>query len=249
MSSSRSSKSAAIVGKKKANPAPVDSEQPAWYSCRGWHFDKARNYDFVDKNGASHVYVNDDRYKYVHGRIRVFIQKRLEEYYGFVKIPVPPNKKADPATCAQVYASPDVFVNANLLVIVQGLGDVYPGVWARKLFTNGRADNFKHATQFPYVRKALSYGWAVVLCDPNHDGDTPNSRKRHVRRVWEDVIKRFVASNVMFVAFSAGTWATLAMLDLEDNNEAKKNFLRLVQAVVLLDGAVGHEKYDEWLTA
>lgn len=82
--------------------------------------------------------------------------------------------------------------NPNLLVIVQGLGEVPPGQWARKLFTNGKRDQFDLATQFPYIQRALHSRWAVVLCDPNHDENKPRSqmtRSHHVHRVWEEIVR------------------------------------------------------------
>ncbi|KAF9907350.1 hypothetical protein EC991_010999 [Linnemannia zychae] len=247
MSSSKRPKSAIAKGKMKADPAPSEGKRPAWYLEHGWHFDEANNHDFVDKNGMPYALIMSNYYEYVHEKIKAFIQKRLWKYYGFAKLPIPPTKGGNLKTCANIFASPDVLVNSNILVLIQGLGRVYPGVWARKLFTNGRADNFKHATQFPYIRKAFSYGWAVVICDPNGDGSSEGSRARHIRRVWEDVIKRSVASNVMIVAFSAGTRAALSILDLENGNEVKKDFMKRVQALVLLDGAIDHAGHNEWL--
>lgn len=106
--------------------------------------------------------------------------------------------------------SQDVFVNPKVLIIVQGLGKVAPGQWARKLFTNGHKDQFDYASQIPYIERALHLGWAIILCDPNrpelspassasaqgsmsmwlHGGDTRGrSRSDHVRRVWEDLIR------------------------------------------------------------
>ncbi|KAF9361928.1 Canalicular multispecific organic anion transporter 2 [Mortierella sp. AD094] len=79
----------------------------------------------------------------------------------------------------------DVLLNPNLLIIVQGLGEVPPGQWARKLFTNGKRGQWGLATQFPFLERALHLGWAVVLCDPNHFEDKPKNRKtraHHVQR-------------------------------------------------------------------
>ncbi|KAF9118219.1 hypothetical protein BGW39_001374, partial [Mortierella sp. 14UC] len=230
----------------------------AWYKEHNWHFDSKSNFDFVSKQtskstGELFDYdANKDHYDYIQEQIKTFIQNRLVEYYGFVKIPIPPNERSDHRTCAQVFASPDVLVNSNLVVIVQGRNNVYPGVWACKLFTNGRADNFKHATQFPYIRKALSRGWAVVVCDPNGDGESHRSRNAHVGRVWELLINRAIASCIMYIGFSAGTQAILSMLQLPDGDMEKEDFQRRVKAVVLMDGDTGEKIYGEkerqWLT-
>ena len=113
--------------------------------------------------------------------------------------------------------SKDVYVNPKVLIIVQGLGKVAPGQWARKLFTNGHRDQFDYASQIPYIERALFLGWAVILCDPNRaelapaaagavapgpmsmwlgggggggrSRGGPRGRAEHVRRVWEDLIR------------------------------------------------------------
>ncbi|KAF9401778.1 ATP-binding cassette, sub-C (CFTR MRP), member 9 [Mortierella sp. AD011] len=131
----------------------------------------------------------------------------------------------------------DVRLNPNLLVIVQGLGEVPPGQWARKLFTNGKRGQWGMATQFPFIERARHLGWAVVLCDPNHDENKPRNQKtraHHVWRVWEDVVRRSDARCVMYVCFSAGT---TAVLDLY--RTSKREFMKKVKGVAFLDGEDG----------
>ncbi|KAG0007547.1 hypothetical protein BGZ80_004545 [Entomortierella chlamydospora] len=133
----------------------------------------------------------------------------------------------------------DVILNPNLLVIVQGLGEVPPGQWARKLFTNGKRGQWGLATQFPFIERALHLGWAVVLCDPNHDENKPRNQKtraRHVRRVWEDIVQRSDARCVMYVCFSAGT---TAVLDLY--RTSKREFVKKVKGIAFLDGEDGRD--------
>ncbi|KAF9106797.1 hypothetical protein BGX27_009026 [Mortierella sp. AM989] len=116
--------------------------------------------------------------------------------FDFKRRPVPFKKserrvKGD-LSCPQIFITEDVFLNPNLLVIVQGLGEVPPGQWARKLFTNGKRGQWEYATQFPFIERARHLGWAVVLCDPNHCGDKPKNQKTrslHVRRIWEDIVR------------------------------------------------------------
>ncbi|KAF9897600.1 hypothetical protein BX616_005295, partial [Lobosporangium transversale] len=132
--------------------------------------------------------------------------------------------------------SKDYRSNPKLMVIVQGLGEVPPGQWARKLFTNGKRGQWGLATQFPYIERALAEKWAIILCDPNHDEGKPKNRKTralHVQRVWEDLIRKSIANCVIFVAFSAGTTATLDLYEA-----IKLEFNQRVQAIAFLDGEV-----------
>ncbi|KAF9909313.1 hypothetical protein EC991_008824 [Linnemannia zychae] len=203
-----------------------------------------------------------DYYEFLHDKIQEMLHERLMRDFDFVKIPVPWDPSSTisesqdpiPANCPQVFASRDIFVNPKVLIIVQGLGKVAPGQWARKLFTNGRKGEFDYASQFPYIKRALHLGWAIILCDPNRTemsgssgsgvmqwlGGRGGSRSDHVRRVWEDLVRYSAAKCVMFVAFSAGTRATLDLFD-----SYRKEFMRRVKAVVLLDGATGSEKYRQ----
>ncbi|KAF9364294.1 hypothetical protein BGX34_002001 [Mortierella sp. NVP85] len=103
--------------------ASIDSSRE-WFEETGWHFDS--NNDFVDKDVE----------------IKKLIFKELEKRFQLETYPVPSrridkNDQKNSPYCPQVFVSRDVMSNPNLLVIVQGLGEVPPGQWARKLFTNG----------------------------------------------------------------------------------------------------------------
>ncbi|KAG0290189.1 hypothetical protein BGZ96_006340 [Linnemannia gamsii] len=240
-----------------------------WFQNKGWHFD--RNDDFVDKHGNMFDFkTQSDYYEFIHDKLQVMLHKRLVQEYGFKMLAVPwePTASASlkaqgriPRDCPRVFVTQDVFVNPKVLIIVQGLGKVTPGQWARKLFTNGQKGQFDCASQIPYIERALHLGWAIILCDPNRPelspsasststsgsmsmwlrgGDTRGrSRSDHVRRVWEDLIRPYPSKCVMFVAFSAGTVATLDLFDT-----CRKEFMRRVKAVVLLDGADGSSRYS-----
>ncbi|KAF9292468.1 hypothetical protein BGZ68_005151 [Mortierella alpina] len=186
--------------------------------------------------------------------IKEHLHTVLKEKYNFVRYPVPferaqTRRKRGEQSCPHIFVTRDVLFNPNLLVIVQGLGEVAPGQWARKLFTNGEKDQWNYATQLPYIERAFHLGWAVILCDVNHGGGfikSDRTRAHHVLRVWEDIIRRAKAECVMFVSFSAGTRATLDLFDA-----IRPEFMRRVQGVALLDGSTGREyhrsKDGRWL--
>ncbi|KAK3822356.1 MAG: hypothetical protein J3R72DRAFT_479707 [Linnemannia gamsii] len=246
-----------------------ENQLEEWFEDMGWHFNQ--DDDFVDKNGNMFDFkTQSDYYEFVHDKIQVILHERLVQEYGLVRVPIPwdPSHTRSqgggpiPSDCPRVFVSNDVMVNPKVLLIVQGLGKVAPGQWARKLFTNGRKGEFPYASQFPYIQRALHLGWAVILCDPNRTELSPSpapssglmgwlrprggTRSDHVRRVWEDLIRHSLAKCVMIVAFSAGTWATL---DLFDTNRIE--FKRRVKAVALLDGSTGGKRYwqrdGDWL--
>ncbi|KAG0027487.1 hypothetical protein BGZ81_005529 [Podila clonocystis] len=224
---------------------PPQKECEAWYSELGWHFDE--NNDFVDKNDKLFDFKKYEAYyEYVHTRIKDHLFSEMKHQFDLVQQPVSIDDSGDPVDpedpyVPQIFLSKDVFTNKNLLVIVQGLGLVPPGQWARKLFTNGKRGEFKYASQFPYIQKAKELGWAVILCDPNHalkdqQPQSERTRAQHVQRVWEDIVVPSKAESVMIAAFSAGTWSTMYLFD---NN--KGEFISRVRGVALMDGATGAE--------
>ncbi|KAF9586253.1 hypothetical protein BGW38_008021 [Lunasporangiospora selenospora] len=178
---------------KKETSVDINKTE-SWFKELGWHFDEKG--DFVDKNGKLFDFsTQEEHYEFVQEHIKRFIYSELTTRFQFVQYPVPilksaPRRKDDPH-CPQVFVTRDVLLNPNLLVIVQGMGEVPPGQWARKLFTNGKRKQFRLGSQFSYIQRALHLGWAVILCDPNHDDKRPRTavtRARHVRRVWEDIV-------------------------------------------------------------
>ncbi|KAF9938431.1 hypothetical protein BGZ75_003078 [Mortierella antarctica] len=224
-----------------------------WYKEQGWHFNS--NNDFVDRNGNLFNFkLHESHYEYVHLMIKDHLHTMLMRKYKFLRYPVPfdqvqARRKRSEQSCPHIFVTRDAMLNPNLLVIVQGLGEVAPGQWARKLFTNGEKDQWNYATQLPYIERALHLGWAVLLCDINHGGGfikSDKTRAHHVLRVWEDIIRRSNAECVMFVSFSAGTRATLDLFDA-----IRPEFMQRVQGVALLDGVTGKDyhryKDGRWL--
>ncbi|KAI8599056.1 hypothetical protein EDD21DRAFT_445667 [Dissophora ornata] len=217
-----------------------------WFLYQGWHFDQ--NMDFVDSNGNLFDYATQSfHYEYVQRQIKEFIFHRLCNRYRFLQCSIPSNADGwvgDGLYHARVSMTEDVLWNPNLLVIVPGSGEVSPGQWARKLFTNGKRGQWGLATQFPYIDRALQEGWAVILCDPNHDevgGRTLNTHANHVCRVWEDIIFRSSARRVMYIGFSVGTSSVLELY-----GQKKLEFRSRVKAIALIDGEDGTTRADAW---
>ncbi|GJJ71286.1 hypothetical protein EMPS_03636 [Entomortierella parvispora] len=225
-------------------------ESQRWFVAHGWHFDN--NKDFVDKDGKFFDYpTQGQHYEYLQEQIRDLVFKEMETNFDLEQHQIPKAKGQKPPVdeeekkefdvyCPTIFTSKDATFKPNLLVIVQGLGMVPPGQWARKLFTNGLKDQYKLATQMPYIEKAQKHeDWGLVLCDPNHASPEPkteDTRAHHVLRVWQDVVAPSKAKNIMYIGFSAGT---VAVLDLYDTLSVRPEFVKRVKAIALLDGESG----------
>ncbi|KAG9319836.1 hypothetical protein KVV02_005392 [Mortierella alpina] len=85
----------------------------------------------------------------------------------------------------------------NHYEFVQYLGQVPPGMWSRKLFTNGKKNQWDYAIQCPYIERALQFKWAVVLFDS-------------------------ISSSVyMIIGFSSGTRAALSLMTTKARDHDK----------------------------
>lgn len=86
----------------------------------------------------------------------------LLEAEGLKRIPVP--KTSSSELRSFVFASDDAFNGKKLLVLVHGSGVVRAGQWARRLIIN---DSLNSGTQIPYVRRARSLGYGILVLNTN----------------------------------------------------------------------------------
>lgn len=111
-----------------------------------------------------------------------------------------------------VFVSDDVFTNKDkLIVLLHGSGVVRAGQWARRLIIN---DNLSTGTQLPFIEKAISEGYAVVVTNTNDNYRMIHNKKKlirgsenpvnHLLTVWEQIISKSPAKDVALIAHSYG---------------------------------------------
>lgn len=92
-------------------------------------------------------------------------------------------------------------------------------------------------TQIPYIRKAVSKGYGVIVLNTN-DNYLPSGKKiqhsgtaeEHASYVWDTYISQAKASSVVIVAHSYGGVVTLALAD-----QFKDKFDEKVKAIAFTD--------------
>jgi len=87
----------------------------------------------------------------------------LLEQQGLRKVYIP--VELPPGEGTFIFSKPEKLVNSKkLLVLIHGSGYVRAGQWARTLIINQSLD---HGSQIPYVKKALSLGYDILITNTN----------------------------------------------------------------------------------
>lgn len=131
---------------------------------------------------------------------------------GLQRIAVPTDVPAAEATF--VFASrPDFAASTKLLLLINGSGAVRAGQWARSLIINQSLD---HGSQLPYIRRALSLGYDVLVLNTNdnqRDGRAIaqcRDAEAHAAYVWQLLVAPSPA-RVAIVAHSYGGVVTMRL--------------------------------------
>lgn len=92
----------------------------------------------------------------------------MERKYGLSRVMVPlpqtPGEQVSPQI--PIFMSQNFAECNKALVIIQGSGAVRPGMWARALCINAA---LSMGTIFPYLEKAASEGYGVIVLNPNEN--------------------------------------------------------------------------------
>ncbi|KJH50487.1 hypothetical protein DICVIV_03337 [Dictyocaulus viviparus] len=100
-----------------------------------------------------------------------------------------------------VYASTNFCMKSTVLLIIHGSGAVRPGQWSRRLILNESLDV---GSQIPYIQRALSNDWGVVLCNTNTDENFDDYSPQHLRAVHDQLLGDPSIQQIFVVAHSRG---------------------------------------------
>lgn len=98
-------------------------------------------------------------------------------------------------------------------------------------------ENIDVGTQIPYIKRALSKDYGVMVLNTN-DSSTDDGKviphsstaEKHAKYVWENYIAQTSASCIVIVAHSYGGVVTVSLAE-----EVKKDFEKRVKAIALTD--------------
>ncbi|XP_026727627.1 FAM172 family protein homolog CG10038 [Trichoplusia ni] len=159
-----------------------------------------------------------------------YVYHLMENELNLARLPVPKDSQAG----TFIFGSKDYDQKDVLLILIHGSGAVRAGQWARSLIIN---DNLDMGTQIPYIKKALSKDYGVLVLNPN-DNCLPNGKKiphsstgeEHTIYVWNTYIKNTKATSIAVVAHSYGGVLSVTLAD-----QLKKEFEKRVKAIAFTD--------------
>lgn len=122
-----------------------------------------------------------------------------------------------------VFGTKKDFKNTKkLMILIHGSGVVRAGQWSRSLIINHSTD---HGTQIPYIKRAISLGYEVLVTNTNHNHVMANGKRvslkgsespeAHIVSVWEHLIAPAydTIDSFVVVAHSYGGVVTLKMAE------------------------------------
>jgi hypothetical protein len=145
-----------------------------------------------------------------------YVEERIKIDYNFISIQIPEEEDPEIPTTS-ILASADWETARKLLIIVQNAYNSHLGIFSRSIcFDQG----LSKGTWLPYIERAVSQGYAVMLLRPNTNsvirGDPPvkfpikgsESPEIHVLNVWANVLEN--AENLQQISLLAyGNGASL----------------------------------------
>ncbi|XP_053611254.1 FAM172 family protein homolog CG10038 [Plodia interpunctella] len=159
-----------------------------------------------------------------------YIYHLLETQENLVRLTVPEGSSEG----TFIFVSKDYDKKDVLMILINGSGAVRAGQWARSLIIN---DCLDMGTQIPYIQKAQSKGYGVMVLNTN-DNCLPNGKKiphsstaeEHARYIWDTYVGKANANSIVIVAHSYGGVVTLTLAD-----QLKNKFDDRVKAIAFTD--------------
>jgi len=138
-----------------------------------------------------------------------------------------------------VFVSDDLTTNTEkVMILIHGSGVVRAGQWTRRLIIN---ENLEIGTQLPFIERAKSEGYAVVVTNTNDNYRIIKKKKKfiqgsenpvnHLLTVWDQIIETSPAKHIAIVAHSYGGVCTLELA----NQVEMKKFTNRVFAIAMTD--------------
>ncbi|KAL8613376.1 hypothetical protein ACOMHN_057096 [Nucella lapillus] len=196
----------------------------------GYHFNEKG--ELVDKDGGEFNFFvkegdrnyNQQHYDALGELITEYLYNKMETDLHLHKVFVPVDAdKAEPQ--GFIFSSQHAAQSQKLMVIINGAGVVRAGQWTRKLIIN---EGINVGSQFPYIRRAQAAGYGVIVLNTNQNQQVVNgkavdirgseSAENHGVYVWEHIIGKAKATDIVIVAHSYGGIVTCNMAEkfLED---------------------------------
>lgn len=172
---------------------------------------------------------SEDNYDAIGELTALYIQACMRERYGLIERFLPDDSELK----TNIFLSPTWESSSNPgLIIIQGKGQVRPGMWSRKVCINY---DLRTGSCLPYIAKALEMGLSVIVFNPNLNSvqNRPilhhSTMIEHCKSVWQQFVTR-PPRNLLILAHSCGGICTISLLA-----EFKAFFMKRVKGIAFTD--------------
>jgi len=188
------------------------------------HFNENGELLFID-SGQKFEKGSRTMYQNVKRLVSEHIRHIMEEKYHLVPVPYSHGTLthlliSEETQLEPYYTSKDLKTSKKVLLILRGAG-AGAGVWSEFLCIS---EGLQSGSMLPYIKKALSMNYAIVIPNPNlncyRNDDRNKVYMEHLLCIWKDVISQ--AETIDIVAFSYGGVCALHLLSLQTTQFVQK---------------------------
>ena len=197
-----------------------------------------KSYTSLDKTSKDFSYSEQ-------GKLLIeYIQSTLKSDYSMVEYFLPFEEKYASSPKTNIFISNSIASPSHLLILIQGAGEVRPGIWSRSVCLT---DDIDLGSMIPLVNLASNHNWVTLIMNPNltHDEQSYrpipllDSREAHGRYVWE----RFVQSNSLPIFLVAHSCGGVSVSDLI--TKYPEDFISRVKKIAFTDAVISEHYYGE----
>jgi hypothetical protein len=186
-----------------------------------------------------------------------YVEETLALKYGFVSIPIPDDDSPEQTS---IMASSNWQTAQKMLLIIQNASGSMIGMFSRSICLK---DGFSKGSMFPYVERAMSEGYAVLILRPNTNSiveTDPVTRKVkskkpiigsespefHALYVLENIIPMATASHIAFLGYGNGASLCKEMLlkQMVNSMDNGRNEANKIKAFCTIEASVIIEEDD-----
>jgi len=166
--------------------------------------------------------INEELFPVINEFVTHYVQNEMEKSYNFIRVPIPKENMS------YIYMNKDALENPfKLLILIQGLGDIRPGVWSMRLCVE---ESLKTGSMLCCIEYAQKNNYSIIIMNPNQnkyedierdDGKETkveklipgnNTRENHALYVYDNFISKAKAKHVCIIGHSAGGRTCLDLL-------------------------------------
>lgn len=228
----------------------VPQDNPTSLADFNYHFNEKGELRNIETGKPFH-YISETHYEALGDFIVQEIQNKMVKECDMVEVFLPEGDEYKNAPKTNIFMTKDALTCDKLLLIIQGSGAVRAGMWARALCLNDtlhtgavldyihqaksegygvivlnpnknsapkKEDPFRRSRKgFLYPKKLGPYPQKDVVEIPEHD-----SPPQHVISVWDKVVSKAKAKDIVTVSHSAGGHGTLMLLRYREDDVLKR---------------------------